>query len=409
MIREVLEGRSDAGVLSSCQLEIAETAGLVTPGLLRVIEPKQNPALACQHSTELYPDQVFGALNFKRPDLVRSVTVALLGMEQPQTGKGASGRFLWQVPGKFDSVTNLYKTLEIGPWAYMKDWSPAGIVKRFWKYILTGFGFIGLLLLYELRLQHLVRKRTAELSQALEEKAAVVDRLRQMTSRVDVMQRHTLVSQLSSIIAHELKQPIASIINYCAIQRIEAEARGEEDSGPAQAAAAIDEEAKRMSEIVDRVRSYAKGKERPHQKCDLGSIVKSALVSFQNYQDYVANVRPEISGKCFVAGDSLELEILVLNLLKNAGRAVKKQKEGAVRVSLRKCGGQIELVVEDNGPELTDADMKRVLDRNDSTDSNGLGLGLSIVRAVVDAHSGSIHFERAVPHGLRAVVRFDEF
>lgn len=413
VLRAVLEGKSDAGVLSSCQLEIAEASGLVDRGALRVIEPREDPSLACAHTTELYPDLVFGALSFEDPAFVRSVTVALLESGKPKprqaskAGSAAAAAFSWQVPGKFDRVSSLYRALEIGPWSYLRDRSAAGLAKRFWKEGLAALGFLALLLLYELRLKHLVARRTAELSSALEEKASALERLRLAGERLDSLQRHALVSQLSSIIAHELKQPIASIINYCAIQRIESEARGEEESETASATEAIGEEARRMSEIVDRVRAYAKGRDRPHEPCDLGAAVKSALASFQNYKDYVPGIQASIERGCLMRGDPLELEILALNLLKNAGRAAKAAPDPRVRVTVAKKGGALTLEVEDSGPALSDADLARVRERGDSTDSEGLGLGLSIVRAIADAHSGSVRFDRGSPRGLRATVRFE--
>lgn len=412
VVQQVLEGRTDAGVLSACLLETAESTGLITPGMLKVIGEHDDHLIACRHSTNLYPDQVFGALNYSKPDLVRRVTVSLLSMTGSKAEPkhmGTTSAFSWQVPGKFDQVSGLYKMLEIGPWAYMRDWSPKGILKRFWKEILFAIGFLALLALHEVRLKYLVKKRTAQLSAAVEEKAELIDQLRGMTNKVATLQRHSLVSQLSSIIAHELKQPIATIINYCTVQKILAEKDGEEESQYQTVSQAINKEALRMSEIVDRVRSYAKGKETQHKRCDLVKITQNAFETFKNYQDYFPNIQATLIPRADIAGDSLELEILVLNLLKNAGRSVKKQKGGHIRVGIYDTGETYTLVVEDNGPELSDEEFQRILDRGDSTSSSGLGLGLSIVRAIVDAHSGSIRFGKAIPHGLKVTVVFDKF
>ncbi len=74
VVNSVFAGFSDAGILSSCQLETAEARGLVEKGQFRVLNARSDDGLRCQHSTALYPDQVFGVLNFKRPKLLKQVS-----------------------------------------------------------------------------------------------------------------------------------------------------------------------------------------------------------------------------------------------------------------------------------------------------------------------------------------------
>ena len=110
VITNVLSGKSDAGVLSACQLEKATASGLLDEGRLRVINEHHYDGLTCAHSSSLYPDLVFGALNFSQPTLLKDVSIALLTMPEEPT-------FSWQIAGKFDEVASLYATLQIGPWA----------------------------------------------------------------------------------------------------------------------------------------------------------------------------------------------------------------------------------------------------------------------------------------------------
>ena len=64
----------------------------------------------------------------------------------------------------------------------------------------------------------------------------------------------------------------------------------------------------------------------------------------------------------------------------------------------------ISVTFEDNGPTVTDAVMEKLSSPMRSTSSNGLGLGLTICRLIAEEHGGSIHFTKAVPHGLTVTV-----
>lgn len=110
-----------------------------------------------------------------------------------------------------------------------------------------------------------------------------------------------------------------------------------------------------------------------------------------------------------VLGNSLLIREVLLNLIDNAVRYAGRG--ASVTVHSRAVQGQAEVVVEDDGPGLPpeagpDAH-RRVFERfvRASHDSQGCGLGLAIVREIVERHAGQVHLEPVQPHGLRAVVR----
>ncbi len=93
------------------------------------------------------------------------------------------------------------------------------------------------------------------------------------------------------------------------------------------------------------------------------------------------------------------------NLIDNA---IRYAGPGAVvTVAVRREGAQAVLEVADNGPGIAAADRERVFERfvRATDQGNGCGLGLAIVRQIVERHAGHVTLEEAVPHGLRAIVR----
>ena len=108
-----------------------------------------------------------------------------------------------------------------------------------------------------------------------------------------------------------------------------------------------------------------------------------------------------------ISGDPLKLEILLINLMKNAARAMKSETRRPLQVSVRTVDQYVFLSVEDAGPKLDDKNFRRLTEASDSTDPAGLGLGLGIVRGIADAHGALMTVKHAEPHGVIFEFRFD--
>lgn len=261
-----------------------------------------------------------------------------------------------------------------------------------------------LLVAYEVRLQRLVRRRTGELRQALQEQCRIESEARLDRERLGTLEKRNIVSQMSAMIAHEVKSPVAAIGNFKAILDYVLPASVREEKTVKTALVGIETEAERIAGIVNRVRNYAKSRQTAHVKCDLTAAVRQAERSLKSSSAATVPVVLQLPSAAPVLGDALELELLVFNLLKNASEALAGQKRARIVVRLKPENHRWCLTVEDNGPALSDADFRHLQDLMSSVKPEGLGLGLSIVRGIADSHGAGLSFERNPEGGL--TVRF---
>ena len=411
VVEAVLSGAYDVGVVPVCTLERIEAEGLIEPGFLRVAALKEDADAdsLCRTSTRLYPDLVFAALPSADPETVRSATLALLGL--------GAGEYSWYPTSDFHAVRALEERLHIGPWAYLEEMTPSALWRRWRFWILGAAGLVLLLLLSELRLRALVRRRTADLQAALAERDRLAASEENVRSRLSRLERMGAVSQLCAIVAHELKQPVGAVINYLAVARLKTgrsaasplPAHGTESQADPVLITAIDGadmQARRIARIVDRVRGYARAEKSRPVRLRINDALRSALAGVKLSSSLPVEVHLPPQSPV-ILGDALEVELILHNLIKNAIEAVKDDPAGKVAVRVSNTDSEVSITVDDNGRPLTDEAFERLSRVSASGKTDGLGLGLGIVRNLVEENGGRLTLSRLSCRGLRAEVRFD--
>ncbi|MDE2079943.1 MAG: PAS domain S-box protein [Burkholderiales bacterium] len=226
-----------------------------------------------------------------------------------------------------------------------------------------------------------------------EEQAAAQAEKAQVTSRLVTM------GEMASSVAHELNQPLTAITNYCngMVSRVTAESITKHDLVAALQKTA--RQAERAGQIIRRIRDFVKRSEPQRQPAQARPIVEAAVdlagieLRRRNVaiHTYVAQRLPTIMV------DPILVEQVVLNLIKNAAEAIDgaqlplQRRHIELRVVPRHTpeeGGVIEFSVTDMGPGLKDEVIARLYEAFFSTKPEGLGIGLSLCRTIVESHRG---------------------
>lgn len=231
-------------------------------------------------------------------------------------------------------------------------------------------------------------------------------RLIQSQAELIHVARVSELGAMGSALAHELNQPLTSIMNYIAV------ARRLLDAGmPAsprelnRALAHALASAERAAEIIRRLRALVTKGEVERTPNDINAIIENALVlalAGGVLKDAGAQVKFDPAAR-WVLADSIQIEQVLNNLLRNAAEAMEGLEHRDIIVSTRRDGQMVEISVADTGPGVADRDYERVFESFHSAKGAGMGLGLSISRTIVEAHGGRIWAE---PGETGAVFRF---
>lgn len=388
--RRIRYGFADAGILRLCAWEELLQNDPSAAEELRILAPKKSKS-ACVHSTDLYPAHTLAALPHVTPEAVTATTLAFLRMTPTERGRS------WAVATDYLSIDKLFRALKTGPYRYLREPVWKRFLAEYFPFILIFLG-VALLFLWQFEnTKRLLEKRTLEVRRLARKEA-------EQERRLLFLERNTMVSQLSSMLAHELHQPLAAIRLY-ARGLVKLVARTNPSPEVTEAADAIADEATRAKEIVERVRAYARNRRAQRVPTALSDILQNAVSHFQSGAK--APVPLTITGdkNVTVSVSALEIELVIVNLLKNAREAAMKGPSPKISIAVRHDGRRVEIDVRDNGPVVTKETLERLTMPVSSEKPEGLGLGLGIARGILEQHAGTLRFRSNAPEpGLTASV-----
>jgi signal transduction histidine kinase len=226
----------------------------------------------------------------------------------------------------------------------------------------------------------------------------------QQAEKAQVTSRLVTMGEMASSVAHELNQPLTAINNYCngMVNRVREGAIGKDDLIAALEKTA--RQAERAGQIIHRIRAFVKRSEPQRQSADAREIIDDAVE--------LANIdlrRRKVQLNTYLAQrlpmlycDPILIEQVVLNLVKNAAEAIdlSNMPPARRRIELRVVPRLqdvpepvVEFSITDSGPGMSEEVLNRIYEAFFSTKREGLGIGLSLCRSIIESHRGRLTAE----------------
>jgi two-component system sensor kinase FixL len=245
-----------------------------------------------------------------------------------------------------------------------------------------------------------VMVRDVVVAQSLEREVA---NAREETEQI---MRANLMGEIAAALAHELNQPLAAILgNAQAAEKMLESPDPPDTQELREILEDIVRDDKRARDFIQDLRAMLRGDERGLEPVDLVEAMDEILQLVSGtFEQHRVTVRFEVRGSPpLVPGRRVALQQVVLNLLLNAERAIREA--GSVRrdilLALRPADGGVTIEVRDWGPGLEEAVKDRLFKPFVSTSAQGLGMGLTVSRRIVEGHGGRLSGENAEEGGAR--------
>lgn len=390
IVEAVLRGEVDAGIVRACLPEQMANEGKIRLEDFRVLSGRQDADLPCSRSTRLYPNWPIAVTRQTDPVLAKAVARALLAMPE-------SGGMNWSVPADYQPVHELFRELRIGPYAYMREITPEGMVRRFWPWLLGLLAVLTGWIVHTVRVEQQVHMRTAELRESLTARDQAEAKMRESQEQMEHLSRLSVLGELSGNLAHELNQPLTTIGTYARTVLRRQERGNLTPEAISEASTEIAKEAERAGGIVQRIRHFARKRLATREPVSLAEIAEEArrLIVGMLARAPDVIIENRLKGNCQVLADGAQIQQVLLNLIKNAidaNRELPLERQN-LRIVIESLDNRVAVHVIDLGVGLEAELLPHLFEPFFTTKPDGLGLGLPICKTIIEAHGGRLWAE----------------
>jgi C4-dicarboxylate-specific signal transduction histidine kinase len=275
-------------------------------------------------------------------------------------------------------------------WDRYRRWIMAGVS----IFVLEGLLLTGLL-------ANLVKRRRAERSLKRAEDEALHQR-----EQINLLSRVSLLGEMTASLAHELNQPLSAIISNANAGRRFIDGGREDPATLRDILVDVEADGRRAHDIIHNVRETIKKGDFTRHRIDLNELVTNVVhIVRPDAVAYSCEVETSLAMDLpVVEGDPVQIQQVLVNLVSNAFDAMRQTPPDRRKVEISTHGNgdnEVRLSVRDHGTGIRAEVHEHLFDHFFTTKEQGLGMGLAIVRSIVESHGGRIVAENVADSGAR--------
>lgn len=218
---------------------------------------------------------------------------------------------------------------------------------------------------------------------------------RQRTAELARVNRFSTAGELTALIAHEINQPLSAILMSTESAAIILKSPSPDIAELGEIVSDISHDNQRATDVIRRMRSLLKKAPFELKSLDLNDVAQDTVdFLFPLARERKVELRSVITADALpILGDRIQLQQVIVNLVVNGMDAMKETPVGSRIISIRTSRVEqfAELSVSDRGPGIPEDQLKQVFEPFFTTKAEGMGMGLSIARTIVEAHDGLTH------------------
>lgn len=218
---------------------------------------------------------------------------------------------------------------------------------------------------------------------------SMIDELQESAVKLAKGEREQAWREMAKQVAHEIKNPLTPM--RLTVQSFERRFDPTDENIKeklAEYSQTLIQQIDVMSSIASAFSDFAKMPTQKREKLEVVEVVKLAIDIFN--EDFIYYIAEE--KELYANLDKTQLIRVVTNLVKNASQASEEKENPRIEVTVSSEGNAVKIVVSDNGKGINEADKKMVFEPKFTTKTSGMGLGLPMIKNIIEAYNGTISF-----------------
>lgn len=207
-------------------------------------------------------------------------------------------------------------------------------------------------------------------------------------------ERESAWREMAKQVAHEIKNPLTPMkLSVQHLQRTWKDHAPDMDQKMERLTKTIIEQIDTLSSIATEFSNFAKMPKASFEKINVEQVLKNTIDLFHNSSDIEITFQNKIIEKAFVLADKEQLLRVFNNLMKNAIQSIPEERDGKIKIDLQKENENYIISIKDNGVGISNDILDKIFVPNFTTKTGGMGLGLAMVKSIVETFNGKIWFE----------------
>lgn len=243
-----------------------------------------------------------------------------------------------------------------------------------------------------------------EIGELIEQYNKMMQQLRLSAEKLAKTERESAWREMAKQVAHEIKNPLTPMkLSVQQLERAWKDKRDDFDDRMKRFTNSMVQQIDALSSIASEFSNFAQMPKARIERLEMKDIVEEYLELFKR-ENVEITFTCENEASYPVLADKAQIGRVLNNLLKNAIQAIPEDKPGLISIALSKVKGQLELIVSDNGSGIAKDQIEQIFLPNFTTKSGGMGLGLAMVKSIIEFSGGKITFETKIGEGTRFII-----
>lgn len=232
----------------------------------------------------------------------------------------------------------------------------------------------------------------------------MVDELAKSADQLAKSERESAWREMAKQIAHEIKNPLTPMkLSVQYLKKAWDEKAPDWDDRLNRFTQTLVEQIESLSKIASEFSDFAKMPTTRAEKLELTKVIKNAISLFKDSKQ--VNFDFDFSGEHYVMADYEQLLRVFINLINNSIQAIPDPETGLIKITLQRKGTVHEIRLTDNGKGIPEDQRNKVFYPNFTTKSSGMGLGLAMVKNIIQNANGEISFESEEGRGTTFIIK----